>query len=46
MSLEEYLVKGLCLPLLAKGCQTCGGVGRPVIAKVCHLFQNLAIANT
>ena len=35
ISLEEYLVKGLCLPPLAKGCQTCGRFGKSVVAKVC-----------
>ena len=46
ISLEEYLVNGLCLPLLAKVCQTWDRVGNPVLAKVCKLLQNFAIANT
>ena len=46
ISLEECLAKGLFLPLLAKGCKTRDRVGKPVVAKVCKSFQNLAIANT
>ena len=46
MSLEGYLEKGVCFSLLAKGRQTRERVGRPVVAKVCKLLQNLAVANT
>ena len=46
MSLEGYLEKWVCFSLLAKGCQTWDRVGRPVVAKICKLLQNLAIANT
>ena len=38
--------KGVWFSLLAKGCQTWDRVGRPVVAKVCKLLQNLAVANT
>ena len=46
MSLEGYLEKGVCFSLLAKGWQTRERVGGPVVAKVCKLLQNLAVANT
>ena len=45
ISLEYNLEKGPRLPLLAKGCQTCERVGRPVVAKVSKHLQNLAVAN-
>ena len=38
--------KGVCLSLLAKGCQTWDRVGKPVVARVCKLLQNLAVANS